>query len=255
VVGQRIPDKLRSLAPTMLMPGSDAGGSSIAPPTLGISAARIVSPTADGDISVAAPASVRHRSSTPSPTSRVDHELRYDAAVRLLLAIALGCSASGGSVDSPSADSGSATDSASVIETSVADTATPDTDVPDTSTGDAIFPTEDTSIADVKSCPDCIDITVSVGDCGSVTCPTEYPYPVGCSITMGGTDTRGCVVHATGSSTVAFKVGSACSGAGDGLITGILRCSKTAGLMLNAMSCPISKPLKYYTMSLGGCPG
>jgi hypothetical protein len=185
---------------------------------------------------------------------------RYDWPVRILLAaLALGCSASGSAVDNTTPDSASADSSAtetSVTDSAASDSAPPDTETPDTSSGgDAIFPTEDTSIADVKSCPDCIDITVSVGDCGSVMCPVEYPYPVGCSITMGGTDTRGCVVHATGSSTVAFKVGSACSGAGDGLITGVVRCSKTPGVMLNAMNCPISKPLKYYTMSLGGCPG
>ena len=173
----------------------------------------------------------------------------------LIVALLVGCSASGGSSDTTSPDA--KTDGAVVADSTTSSDTSIDTSVADDTTpagGDAIFPTEDTSIGDVSSCPDCIDVAVNVADCGSVMCPSTNPYPIGCSITMGGSDSRGCVVHASGSSTVTFKVGSACSGTADGFVTGIVRCAKTPGLMLNAMSCPISKPQKYYVMTLGACP-
>ena len=176
--------------------------------------------------------------------------------MRVWFALLLGCSASGGASDTTAVDANTndvTVDTAKTPEAAV-DTALDDTTTEESTPGDAIFPTEDTSIGDVSGCADCIDIAVSVADCGSVTCPAAYPYPVGCSITMGGTDSRGCVVHASGSPMVTFKVGSACSGTADGIVKGIVRCSKTIGAPLNATSCPINKPSKYYPMSLSGCP-
>jgi len=55
--------------------------------------------------------------------------------------------------------------------------------------------------------------------------------------------------------TMLFKVGTACSGTGDGLITGVVRCSTMSGAPLSAINCPISKPSKTYTATLSGCPG
>lgn len=177
--------------------------------------------------------------------------------VRVLLALLMGCSASGGASDLPNVDASKndvTVDTATAEEVAV-DTAMEMIDTAaETAPGDAIFPVEDTSIGDVGGCADCVDVPVNVPDCGSVSCPAEYPNVVGCSITMGGTDSRGCVAHASGSPTVSFQVGSACSGTADGFVTGVVRCSKTPGAALNAKSCPISKPTKLYVSSLSACP-
>jgi hypothetical protein len=168
----------------------------------------------------------------------------------------LGCSASGGS--SEIVGDGAAPDDSVAVDSSVDDVE-----------GDAIFPTEDATTEDTATTPtdtglvmesgpvdacDCKDIAVDVADCGSVSCPPDHPFPVACNITMGGSDSRGCVVHATGSSIVTFQVGTSCSGAADGLVTGTITCSKTAGAPLSAINCKITKPIKRYVTSLAACP-
>jgi hypothetical protein len=168
----------------------------------------------------------------------------------LLVAVLVGCSANGGSVDTASTDA--------KVSVDATDSTVPDTTEPvDTSAseGDAIFPSEDVSIGDGSDCAGCVDVPVNVQDCGYVTCPTEAPYPVGCSITMGGTDSRGCVVSSVDSPIVRFKVGTACSGTGDGFITGIVRCAPMSGTPLNATNCKVNKLSKTYASTLAGCPG
>lgn len=170
----------------------------------------------------------------------------------LFLSVLLGCSASGGA-STPTVDGSTASDA------SVFDGATDDVGA------DAIFPSEDVAMVDtgepvddaetgtVDAC-DCTDVAVHVADCGTVNCPADHPFPVACEISMGGSDSRGCVVHVAGSSSVTFQVGSSCSGTADGFVTGTITCSKTAGPPLSAMTCKISKPIKRYVTSLGACP-
>lgn len=140
------------------------------------------------------------------------------------------------------------------VDTNVTMEASPeDTTVAPT---DAIFPTEeDVAISDVKSCDGCIDVDVNVVECAPVSCPAAFPFVVGCSIKMGGSGFTGCVAHAPGSASVAFKIGSGCgSMAIEPKITGLIRCSKVDGPQLDAMNCPISTPIRRYVSSLAACP-
>jgi hypothetical protein len=199
---------------------------------------------------------IRSRSSHVPGVVPCSPNVGYDSDVRVVwMTLLLGCSASGGSSET-SGD-------ASVKSDAVVDSADDD------AAGDAIFPTEDGTVpGDDTSAPttdadtdsgtvdacDCMDVAVNVADCGTASCPPDYPFPVGCNITMGGSDSRGCVVHASGSSNVSFQVGSSCSGTADGFVTGTITCSKTAGPPLSAINCKISKPIKRYVTSLSACP-
>ena len=89
------------------------------------------------------------------------------------------------------------------------------------------------------------------GDCLTVTCPKEAPYPVGCDVIFTGGDDRGCVAYKPGSSSVFFKEGDVCSA---GYLKGTLKCSCTPGTGLNATNCPINKSKKIYATSSSGCP-
>ena len=97
-----------------------------------------------------------------------------------------------------------------------------------------------------------IDVTVDIdGDCVSASCPPQAPYPVGCNISMAGSDSRGCVANAPGSSVVYFQEGDKC---GVGKVTGTLSCSSVQGPPLDASTCAINKSDKYYPPDPSGCP-
>jgi len=95
-----------------------------------------------------------------------------------------------------------------------------------------------------------VTVTVS-GDCTVVTCPPKAPYPVGCNITMSGSDCRGCVANALGSSQVYFKEGNQCGSSG---VTGELYCSNVSKGGLNATNCNFNKKVKSYVTAPGSCP-
>ena len=100
---------------------------------------------------------------------------------------------------------------------------------------------------------DCI-VTVNVninGDCVWAKCPSNAPYIVGCNITMGGKDCRGCVANSSGSSKVYFQEGNDC---GSGSVKGQLYCSSKPGSKLNSSNCPINKKYKYYESDPDDCP-
>ena len=100
--------------------------------------------------------------------------------------------------------------------------------------------------------PTIVDVTVSLdGDCLTASCPPEAPYPVGCSITMSGGDSRGCVASTPTGSVVYFQEGDAC---GAGHVSGTLRCSSEPGGGLDAGNCMINKDVRYYPTSRSGCP-
>jgi hypothetical protein len=98
------------------------------------------------------------------------------------------------------------------------------------------------------------------GDCLYAYCPPQAPYPIGCNIIMDGSDSRGCVANAQGSSAVYFKEGDACPNplcpfCDSGHISGTLLCSsQQAPGPLNDMNCPINKPDKFYPADPSGCP-
>jgi hypothetical protein len=97
-------------------------------------------------------------------------------------------------------------------------------------------------------------VTVNVnidGDCVWASCPSSAPYVVGCNITMGGKDCRGCVAHSSGSNKVYFQEGNDC---GSGKVTGQLYCSSKPGSKLDSGNCPINKKYKYYESDPGDCP-
>jgi len=89
------------------------------------------------------------------------------------------------------------------------------------------------------------------GDCLTASCPAMAPYPVGCNITMGGGDCRGCVANTPTSSKVYFQEGNNC---GAGYVKGTLYCSSKPGAGLNASNCQINKKKKYYPKNKSGCP-
>lgn len=89
------------------------------------------------------------------------------------------------------------------------------------------------------------------GDCLTVTCPKEAPYPIGCDVKFTGGDDRGCVAYKPGASTVFFKEGNICSA---GYLEGTMKCSCKPGTGLNATNCPINKPTKIYVTSSSACP-
>jgi hypothetical protein len=100
---------------------------------------------------------------------------------------------------------------------------------------------------------DCI-VTVDVdldGDCLTVECPREAPYPVGCDIEMDGADPRGCVASEPTRSQVYFQEGNNC---GAGHLSGRLFCSSEPGDRLDEGNCAINKDDRFYPDSPLGCP-
>ncbi|MBI5511063.1 MAG: putative metal-binding motif-containing protein [Deltaproteobacteria bacterium] len=103
-----------------------------------------------------------------------------------------------------------------------------------------------------EGCP--CNETVSVdltGDCLTVACPSWAPYPVGCAITMGGDDNRGCVASRPGGRGVYLQEGDRCNG---GKVTGSLQCACQPGAPLDASNCPINKRYKIYVTDPTQCP-
>lgn len=99
---------------------------------------------------------------------------------------------------------------------------------------DAARPPEDAG-ADV-SVDASVAVAVDIGDCTSVDCPVEAPYPVGCSIKMDGDSARACAAGKPSERRVYFKEGDACNGQS---IKGTLYCSPTMGAALSEQSCPL----------------
>lgn len=97
-----------------------------------------------------------------------------------------------------------------------------------------------------------VSVPVS-GDCVWATCPANAPHPVGCSVTMGGADCRGCVAHASGASHVFFKEGDQCSIIGSA-VQGHLHCSSVPAGGLNSSNCAINKKYRYYVATPSDCP-
>ena len=103
-----------------------------------------------------------------------------------------------------------------------------------------------------EGCPTLVNVPVELtGDCLTVRCPAEAPFPVGCEITMDGGDPRGCVASTPTNSEAYFQEGDAC---GAGHLNGTLQCSNEAGEGLTEANCVINKETRYYPDSRGGCP-
>ncbi|MCA9669186.1 MAG: hypothetical protein KC503_26500, partial [Myxococcales bacterium] len=92
-----------------------------------------------------------------------------------------------------------------------------------------------------------------LGDCVWARCPASDPHPVGCNVIFPpNSEKRGCVAHQNGSASVFFKAGDSCK---QGLVTGFLLCSKTAGAPLGPQNCPIlGKTIWLYPSTPSGCP-
>jgi len=106
----------------------------------------------------------------------------------------------------------------------------------------------------VDDLPNCVIVDVNVdidGDCVTATCPANAPYPIACTITMEGSDSRGCVASSPQGSAVYFQEGDKC---GVGHVSGTLRCASQPGAALDAATCPINKSNPMYPASPGGCP-
>jgi hypothetical protein len=101
-------------------------------------------------------------------------------------------------------------------------------------------------------CTCIVELNVSLdGDCLTVSCPPEAPFPVGCSITMDDGDRRGCVAASNFSPVVYFQEGDCC---GSGYVRGTLFCSNIPGPGLNDSNCTMNKPWRYYPADSSGCP-
>ncbi|MAD60552.1 MAG: hypothetical protein CMH49_03420 [Myxococcales bacterium] len=88
------------------------------------------------------------------------------------------------------------------------------------------------------------------GDCLTVTCPAEAPYPISCNIDFQGGDPRGCVAYSPPGSSVYLQEGNRC---GSGKVVGTLTCSNQVGSGLNANNCPINKDEVTYPADSSGC--
>jgi hypothetical protein len=105
-----------------------------------------------------------------------------------------------------------------------------------------------------------LDVPVNIdGDCVSVSCPPQAPYPVGCELVMEGGDSRGCVANTLGMSTVYFQEGDQCPilpfDTSAGHIMGTLLCStQMPSSALDAATCPINKAEPIHATSAAGCP-
>jgi hypothetical protein len=103
-----------------------------------------------------------------------------------------------------------------------------------------------------EGCPTIVNVDVDLdGDCLTVSCPVEAPYPVGCDITMEGGDHRGCVAGTPTNPVVYFQEGDAC---GAGHLSGTLFCSSEPGAPLDEGNCAINKDTRYYPDDRFGCP-
>jgi len=89
------------------------------------------------------------------------------------------------------------------------------------------------------------------GDCLTVSCPANAPYPKSCNVLFSPGDDRGCVASTPTSSVVYFQAGDQCN---VGLVMGTLCCSKTPQAPLTQQSCPINKPQPIHAASKSGCP-
>ena len=99
---------------------------------------------------------------------------------------------------------------------------------------------------------DCLTLELMIdGDCVTVECPPEAPYPIACEIEFQGEDSRGCVANTVGDSVVFLKEGNDC---GVGAVRGTLTCSAQPGTGLNADNCPMNKPNGFYPSSGDACP-
>lgn len=90
-----------------------------------------------------------------------------------------------------------------------------------------------------------------IGDCLTVQCPAETPFPVGCQVLFSRGDDRGCVASRPDRSVVYFQAGDQCN---RGLIVGTLLCSPEMGDPLDRDNCPINKPQQIYAQDPSGCP-
>jgi hypothetical protein len=88
------------------------------------------------------------------------------------------------------------------------------------------------------------------GDCVLVECPADAPYPIACQIEFQGNDSRGCVAHTPGESSLFLKEGNDC---GVGSVQGRLICSPLPGDPLNMDNCPINKENPSYPLSQEDC--
>ena len=88
------------------------------------------------------------------------------------------------------------------------------------------------------------------GDCLTVTCPPEAPYPIACQIDFQGGDPRGCVAYRAPESTVYLQEGNQC---GAGRVVGTITCSTQVGTGLNMTNCPINKVDASYPQDRSGC--
>jgi hypothetical protein len=90
-------------------------------------------------------------------------------------------------------------------------------------------------------------------DCSTQVCPATAPNVVGCSLTFVGDDSRGCVArNATNLSAVFLKEGNGCK---SGSVNGTLFCSPTPSTQpLNAVTCPMNRPNKFYVGNPNDCP-
>ena len=98
----------------------------------------------------------------------------------------------------------------------------------------------------------CVFAEINIdGDCTTVSCPPEAPYPVGCQVEFQGDDSRGCVAHSVGESSVYLQEGTLCN---HGRVVGSLTCSSIQIGGLNANNCPINRVDALYPVNSGGCP-
>ena len=97
----------------------------------------------------------------------------------------------------------------------------------------------------------CLELDLDLeGDCLTVTCPPEAPYPIACNIDFQGGDPRGCVAYNPPDSSVYLQEGNQC---GAGRLIGTLTCSTIPGGRLNERTCAINKPEKSYPLTSDGC--
>ncbi len=116
----------------------------------------------------------------------------------------------------------------------------------------ADYGVEDVTVADAEVGAKTIDLLIDGIECRTITCPTAYPYVVGCSISMNGSSGQACIAHAEGASVVTFKEGQSCGGV---YVKGIVTCSADPGPPLDATNCIVNKPKALYIASLSLCPG
>lgn len=98
--------------------------------------------------------------------------------------------------------------------------------------------------------PVCQSISL-FGDCLTVSCPANAPYPQSCQVFFTPGDDRGCVASVPTSPVVYFQAGDECNA---GFVTGTLCCNTTPQPPLTQQSCPINKPVQYHVASKTECP-